>query len=187
MNSSKENEEVCLNVIDECLNSLLPNDLVNVPHTLCSKPINFVPLWECLSQDTFFNKFLGNIVKKWAILVSKNGRLYSHFLEVKAVLPIVPITPKRQEERNENKVDLKTCSRVSTVCAHLHLPFLDIETVPPLAVEGICPTFFDPAFMLRIIYNLHCESAITQLITTDMATHFSPTLETYILERMQRA
>ena len=119
-----------------------------------------------MSEDAFFNKFLGNIVKKWAILVSKNGRLYSHFLEEKASLPIIPITPKWQDE---NKVDLKTCSRVSTVCAHLHLPFLDIETVPHLAVEGICPTFFDPAFMLRIIYNFHCESDITQLITTDMA------------------
>jgi sacsin len=169
MSSSKENEEVCLKVIDECLNSLLPNDLVNVPHTFCSKPINLVHLWECLSEDTFFNMFLGNIVKKWAILVSENGRLYSHFLEEKAVLPIVPVTTNQQEEGNENKVDLKTCSHVSTVCARLHLPFLDIETVPPLAVEGICPTLFDPAFMLRVIYNFHCESDITQLITADMA------------------
>ena len=170
LSTCQENESVCLKVIDECLNGILPNDLMDVPHTSCPKQIQLALLWKCLNEDSFFKRFVGNIVDKWAILLSTNGKLYSRCLKERAVLPIVPVTTKQQEERDENIVDFVLQRKVSTVYQHLHMPFLDTKTVLPSAVKSICPTLTHPAFMLQVIYNFHCESDIAHMITGDMAS-----------------
>ena len=91
---------------------------------------------------------------KWAILMATNGRLYSCSQNVKAVLPIIPPT--------EN-------TKVSSVCQELKLPFLDTATVPPMAVDNICPTFRDPAFILQTLTNFHHKDDICRGINKDIA------------------
>ena len=51
----------------------------------------------------------------------------------------------------------------------LKLPFLEVEVVPPKAVEKICPVFSHPEFILRVLYNFHCEYNISKLITERMS------------------
>ena len=169
LSPSEESEPVCLKVVDQCLKSILPVDLVDVPHISYSKPIALGQLWKCLSEDTFFNRYLSNVVKKWAIFLSKNGMLYSNFLDNKAVLPIIPFTVYQQDSNVDDVNFEELCRIVSTVCQHLHLPFLDTETVPPTAVKKICPSLLEPAFMLQMLYNFHCQSDISKLMTGNIA------------------
>ena len=173
---SEENKDVCIDKIDLCLTSVLPDNLMNVTDTKCSEA--FAPLitniWRCFSTDVFFKAFLRDILEKWALLLAKNATLYSCYLRKEAVLPIIPPTVEREGcdhhiGNTDNQISFETCAHASSVCQHLDLPFLDTEIVPFSAVKGICPMLSEPSFMLQVLHNFHHQFDISKYITKDKA------------------
>ena len=176
LSSSEEGHKACLEtIIHKCLTAVLPGNLLNVPDTACSKQsmVPIAKLWECLgTDDEIFNTFLKSILDKWALLLSTNGRLYSSILEEEAILPIIALPKQPADEDNTDndfQISFEVCKSTSAVYQHLDLPFLNTDTVPPAAVKNICPTLLEPAFMLQVLHNFHCQTDISQFITGNMA------------------
>ena len=174
--SSEQNKAVCMERIDHCLASVLPDSLA---HTSCqalgSGPtlVLIDNLWKCFKEELFFQIFLKQILEKWALLLASNGKVYSRFLEEDAVLPIIPLENSRKDDdddADDKEIDFETCTNVSMVLNKLKLPFLNTETVPPATVKGICPTLCDPKFILQVLYNFHCQSDISNFITGEVAS-----------------
>ena len=173
--SSEQNKAVCMERIDHCLASVLPDILA---HTSCqalgSGPtlILIDNLWKCFKEELFFQIFLKQILEKWALLLASNGKVYSRFLEEESVLPIIPLENSRKDDdddADDKEIDFETCTNVSTVLHKLNLPFLN-ETVSPAIVKGICPTLCEPIFLLQVLYNFHCQSDISNFITGEVAS-----------------
>ena len=186
--SSEEDEEACLGKIEELLSSVLPASLAKSPCVQCAERSLVTKVWRCLSNNEIFNHFLNKILNNWALLLSHDDKLFSCCLAEKAVLPIVPLeTPRGHSEQRapqmspeeverdigseeSNQIDMETCTKVSAVLEkELKLPFLNTNIVPPQAVEGICPTLLNPAFILSVLHNFHCASDITHLITKSVS------------------
>ena len=174
--SSEQNKAVCMERIDHCLASVLPDSLA---HTSCqalgSGPtlVLIDNLWKCFKEELFFQVFLKQILEKWALLLASNGKVYSRCLEEKSVLPIIPLENSRKDDdddADDKEIDFETCTNVSMVLNKLKLPFLNTETVPPATVKGICPTLFDPVFILQVLYNFHCQSDVSNFITGEVAS-----------------
>ena len=177
MSLSEEDEENCLEKIERCLASILP---ANLAKKTCENFVNLQDsllknLWRCLSKDELFNHYLGKILEKWALLLSRDNKLYSCCSGDEAILPIIPLIPSSGEvqpqlsDDEEEEISLDTRKKVSIVFEHLNLPFLNTAVVLPEAVGTICPTFCNPKFMLRVLYCFHCKFDISHQITGDMS------------------
>ena len=172
---SEGNDDVaCIKKIDQCLSSILPCNLANVD-TMChvANPKLISSIWECFSNDEFFKHFLKDILGKWAILMAKNGRLYSCCQKEKAVIPIIPLNTETQcNDNGSDNQRVEVIPTVHSVCQQLNLPFLDTETVPPKAVTNICPSFNKPTSILQVLNNFHSQHDISRCIKKDMAQIF---------------
>ena len=184
LKASDENEPMCMERINHCLTSILPASLENTPQSQCPEQLSIKLLWKCFNEDNFFNTFLKCILERWALLLASNGIFYSLYHQEKAVLPIIPLLKDQKDDDNEespisinmwtdvaeeSQISVDMCKDVAEVCCALQLPFLESETVPPAAVEGICPTLLEPASILQVLYNFHTQSDISKLITCNIA------------------
>ena len=176
----EEDEKICLERIEVCLASILPPSLAKTACVQCGKlKASFLTkVWKCLSEDDLFNHFLNKILENWALLLSRDNKLYSSYSVEDAIVPILPLTPTREQTQTQPSVEdddeceeisMNMLKKVSTVLEHLNLPFLNTSVVPPKAVECICPTLCVPVFILQGLYYFHCKSDISHQITEDVS------------------
>ena len=169
LSPSEKDNSTCLKRVEMCISSILPSNLYNVSCEQCpnQKQLNLKSVWKCLSEDEFFRHFVGDILEKWALLLSKDNKLYSCCLKEQAVLPILPLPHTRSSQ--EGELPIHDMRKVSTVYQHLNLPFLNTEIVPREVVNTICPTLSDPKLMLQLLHNFNNENDILPHINANIS------------------
>ena len=161
--------EIRVKVVKELLETALPK---NLKKCIVSSATDIIPhrelvsFWTCFSCDSVFASVLGEILKEWALLFTRDNRLFTN-KSSDQLLPIIPLIQKTGKVVEAvDEVDGKACSVVEVLPG---APFLDIEVVPISSVVSICSKFSDPAMMLKTLWYLHQQQSFTASITQDIA------------------
>ena len=133
-------------ILDDNLPSKLkgdeaPSDVID-DHTLKK-------LWECITTDDYFIVYQNEIVQKWALLPSRNSKLYS---KSSGILPIVE--PDMLDD-------------AFNVLKDLNVPILKSEGYPK-AIFDYCPIMTQYDSILDVIFHVcrQNELCFTQKVTT---------------------
>ena len=160
--SPSDNETVRVTVVKELLESVLPSEFKNIyvsPGNEALKKLDLKVLWQCFSCDGVFKSVLGEVLKIWALLLTKDNQLF-RYVSDKQLLPIIPLSTSIPPP-SSNDV------QVSTVVEHvLNAPFLDTHIVPVETVLTFCPQFSNPKRILKNLYYLNRQFPFTEKITT---------------------
>ena len=163
--SSSDGFEVTLEVVKEVIDTVLParlkDDVVYFSAATDILPQqHLVSLWKCFSEDSVFKSVLGNVLKEWALLFTRDNRLFM-YKSSEQLLPIIPLAT----DQNSTEIS-QTYKDVSSAVEGLAgMPFLDTEVVPANVVLSLCPKFTDATGMLKNLYFLHKHTPFTATVT----------------------
>ena len=175
-----ELETVRVTVVNELLESILPGKLKNMyvsPASEAMKKEDMKRLWKCLNDDGVFKSAVGEVLKVWALLLTRDNRLF-RCESSKQLLPIIPLAAEIRTapilSTSSVTYLLSTESDIlrafSAVNKLPNAPFLDTEVVPVEAVHSFCPSISDPKGMLNNLYYLHREYPFTKAMTVECAS-----------------
>ena len=170
--SMSDNETVRLTVVKELLESILPSEFKNMyvsPGTEALKKVDIKMLWQCFSHDNVFKSVLGEVLKIWALLLTRDNKLF-RCVSDEQLLPIIPLSggiPSVTDPTSHSVTDVEVSTIVEQV---LKAPFLDTNVVPVDTVSSFCPQFSDPKTILKNLYYLHQEFPFNEQITVQSAS-----------------
>ena len=151
--SPTDDEQVRVKIVKELLQSALPTSLRSSYVHKASDQIEkecLKQLWQCLQSDSVFRSVLPQVLKVWALVLSRNDQLFNCASNCQ-LLPIIPLTAAMQRGY--------ASSEVSSALEELpNVPFLDTEVVPYEAVSIFCPQFSEPKTILMNLYYLYQSS-----------------------------
>ena len=155
-----ELDEDRVQIVKGLLETVLPPELKNMYVSSESEEIKKVDiraLWRCFKDDRVFRSAVDEILKVWALLLTKDQKLFRCSSQ-KQLLPIIPDSSTRE-------------AAVMSVIEHqLRGPFLDTQVVPVEVVGSLCPQPSDHIAMLKNLYYLHREFPIDEVMTSQIAT-----------------
>ena len=147
--SVDDSREVCVCIVKELLESILPVELKNAYVSSESDVMtNFdvKGLWKCIAGDSIFKVALEEVLKVWALLVTQGGRLFRR-ISSEQLLPIIVGT-----------LQSSTYSSVIAVLKReVKAPLLDTDIVPAETVSSLCPNVSDYKSVLQTLVYLYKE------------------------------
>ena len=153
-----------VDVVKELLETILPAKLKNRYVSADDEGVDMAKiklLWECFFQDAVFKSVLGEMLKVWALLLTKDRRLFRCESD-NQLLPFVPIDPEE-----------KTVTSLSDISSDIEQafkgPFVDTEIVPADITCSFCPQFSEPQRILKNLYYLHREFPFLEAMTLQIA------------------
>ena len=111
-----------------------------------------VPLWRCFYTEKVFQVHLKQIVKEWALLLSKQNELFL----CSSPDNLVPVIPSRKSTGRLNE-------DVFQILETSGMPILDIEVVNPSLCKEFCPQIDQPARILQNFCNLNHSDGLQTL------------------------
>ena len=147
-------------IVKELLETVLPPELKNMYVSSESEEIKKVDiraLWRCFKNDKVFRSAVDEILKVWALLLTKDKTLV-RCSSREQLLPIIPDS------------STKEASVISVIEQKLKGPFLDTQVVPVEVVGSLCPQPSDHIAMLKNLYYLHREFPIDEVMTSQIAS-----------------
>ena len=163
-------EEVRVKVVKEVLESALPAELKTMSVSRGSDMMSKCDLlcfWKCFSDDKVFESVLGEILKVWALLLTRDNQLF-RCVSTEQLLPIIPLTAEASCCSTTYLTRLANTKISSAVESLPNAPFLDTDVVPVETVLSFCPKFSNPKGMLKNMYFLHQQFHFTATITVDI-------------------
>ena len=143
--SANDSREVCVCIVKELLESILPVELKNAYVSSESNVLtefDVKGLWKCLSDDSVFRVALEEVIKVWALLVTQDGRLFRR-ISSEQLLPI--ITNSAQS------------SVIAVLKREVKAPLLNTDIVPARTVYSLCPKMSDHKSVLESLVYLYNE------------------------------
>ena len=145
--SVDDSREVCVCIVKELVESILPVELKNacvLSESDVLTKFDVKGLWKCLSDDSVFRVALEEVLKVWALLVTQDGRL---FQLISSAQPIIIGT-----------LQSSTYSSVIAVLKkEIKAPLLDTYIVPAETVSSLCPNVSDYKSVLQTLVYLYKE------------------------------
>ena len=169
--STSDSKTVCVKIVKELLETVLPAELKNVHVSSESKTIQNVDirgLWKCFTDDKVFIYVLDEVLKVWALLMTKDNRLF-RCGSSEQLLPFIPI------EAATPKSGAAVAAVVEQV---LKGPLLEVSVVPVETACSFCPQFSDHQRILKNLLYLHREHPFTEVISV----HDAGVLNSYFAE-----
>ena len=167
--SVNDDKTVSAAIVKEVLESVLPGELKNMYLSAESEAIRQVDIkgiWKCFGEDEVFKSVLDEVLKVWALLLTRDNRLF----RCGSTEQLLPIIPPKTENSSDSSLLAFTTSYVSlSVILDLKLkaPFLDTAVIPVDSVKLLCPQFSNPKAMLKNLYYLQREFPFSDIITVD--------------------
>ena len=155
-----EFDEDRVQIVKELLQTVLPPELKNMYVSSESEEIKKVDiraLWRCFKNDKVFRSAVDEILKVWALLLTKDQKLF-RCSSREQLLPIIPDSSTRE------------AALMSVIEHQLRGPFLDTQVVPVEVVESLCPRPSDHKAVLKNVYYLHREFPFDEVMTSQIAT-----------------
>ena len=157
--SVSDDKSTCTQAVKVVLETILPAELKNSYVSFQSeaiKQLDVKALWKCFKHDTVFKLVVDEVLKVWALLLTKNHKLF-RCSSSEQLLPIIPESPGTPAVMSVIEQDLKG-------------PVLDIEVVPVEVVETLCPQPSEPIKMLKNLYYLHREFPFSEVMNVQIAS-----------------
>ena len=160
--SVSDNKSICTQAVKVVLETILPAELKNMYVSFESetiKRLDMKALWNCFKHDAVFTLVVDEVLKVWALLLTKSHKLF-RCSSSEQLLPIIPDSPTAT----------RTPAVMSVIEQNLKAPVLDIEVVPVKVVETLCPQPSDPIRMLKNLYYLHKEFPFSEEMNVRIAS-----------------
>ena len=157
--SELDHKAVRVNIVKELLETVLPRELKNMyvsAECEAVEKVDIKGLWNCFKDDEVFKSVLDEVLKVWALLLTRDSRLF-RCTSSEQLLPIIP----------GMTTSLADVSYV--VEKELQGPFLDTTVVPVEIVKTFCPTLSDHKAILRNLFYLHREQPFTEKVSVHSA------------------
>ena len=142
--SVDDSREVCVCIVKELLESILPVELKNAcvssESDLLTK-FDVKGLWRCFTDDDVLGEAVEEVLKVWALLVTQDGRLYRR-ISSEQLLPIII------ESNTESSV-------IAVLKREIKAPLLDTDIVPAEAVYSLCPKMANQKSVLQSLMYLY--------------------------------
>ena len=164
--SELDPKAVRVKIVKQLLETVLPAELKNM-YLLAEcevvKQVDIKGLWNCFKGDDVFKSVLDEVLKVWALLVTRDNRLF-RCASSEQLLPIIPpIIPA--DGMTTSLADVS-----SVIEKVLQGPFVDTEVVPVDIVRRFCPQFSDHKAILKNLFYLHREYPFAKVITEKTAS-----------------
>ena len=143
--SANDSKEVCVCIVKELLESILPVELKNAYVSSESNVLtkfDVKGLWKCLSDDSVFRVALEEVIKVWALLVTQDGRLFRR-ISSEQLLPIITNSAES--------------SVIAVLKREVKAPLLNTDIVPARTVYSLCPKMSDHKSVLQSLVYLYNE------------------------------
>ena len=152
ISATADPKPVRVKIVKELLQTILPKELKNmyVPsESDVLTKFDVKSVWSVLSEDQVFKSVLDEVLKVWALLLTKDKRLF-RYQSPDQLRPIIkdeapPVT--------------------SVIEQQLKAPMLDCEIVPTEVVDTYCPRLSKPEEVLQNLVCLQQESQFSEVIT----------------------
>ena len=150
---SEDNWELISMILKEALPQCLMNERISSlsKHNISIQKL-LVPLWRCFYTEKVFQVHLKEIVKEWALLLSKRNELFL----CSSPDNLVPVIPP-------NKSIGRFYEEVFQILEISGMPILDIEVVSPSLCNDFCPQINQPARILQHFCNLSRSDGLQSL------------------------
>ena len=150
---SEDNWELISTVLKETLPECLThNRISNISKHDISIQKLLVPLWRCFFTEKVFQVHLKEIMKEWALLLSKRNELFL----CSSPDNLVPVVPSRKSTSRLNE-------DVFQILETSGMPVLDTEVVSPSLCKDFCPQIDQPARILQNFCNLYRSDGLQSL------------------------
>ena len=156
ISATADPKPVRVKIVKELLQTILPKELKNmyVPsESDVLTKFDVKSVWSVLSEDQVFGSVLDEVLKVWALLLTKDKRLF-RYQSPDQLRPIIKDT---------------VSSVTSVIEQQLKAPILDNEIVPTEAVDTYCPRLSKPVEVLQNLVCLQRESPFSEVITVHSA------------------
>ena len=117
-------------------------------------------LWKCFSGDVAFRSKLDLVLKRWALIPTNEGHLYSISSKV---LPVYPLSVA-SDESEKPAITPAEESELYHVLSTLQMPFIAL----PLGVSLPCPHLKNRNAVLKNLYCLSQEVSLSKLLTKEI-------------------
>ena len=107
-------------------------------------------LWKCFKEDKVFNKYITTFLSKWALLLTRDDRLFSTSSNI---LPVCYYS------YSSDYVE----GKMHAVLTKLKIPFLDTSVV---VAESNCPTLAERDRILSNIYHANKETPLIKILNS---------------------
>ena len=150
---SEDNWELISTILKEALPECLANERISSlsKHKISIQKL-LVPLWRCFYTEKVFQVHLKEIVKEWALLLSKCNELFL-CSSPDNLVPVIP--PKKSTSRFYEEI--------FQILEISGMPILDIEVVSPSLCKDFCPQIDQPARILQHFCNLSRSDGLQSL------------------------
>ena len=149
-------------IVKELLETILPDKLKNRYVSAEDEEVNMAQvelLWKCFSNDDVFKSVLAEILKVWALLLTKDRRLF----RCESDDQLLPIAPNEE-------ATIVLYPDISSEIEHVFKgPFIDTEIVPAEIARMFCPQLSEHARILKNLYHLHREFPFSEVMTVHIA------------------
>ena len=146
----------------ELLETILPVKLKNRYVSAEDEEVNMAQvklLWKCFSNDDVFKSVLAEILKVWALLLTKDRRLF----RCESDDQLLPIAPNEE-------ATIVLYRDISSEIEHVFRgPFIDTEIVPAEIARMFCPQLSEHGRILKNLYHLHREFPFSEVMTVQIA------------------
>ena len=150
---SATDKPVCVRIVKVLLETILPKELKNmyVPsESDALTKFDIRSVWGVLTNDQVFSSVLDEVLKVWALLLTKDKRLF-RFGSADQLLPII--------------IDAGFSPLTNVIEQELKAPILDTDIVPAEAVGTHCPRLSEPKRVLQNLVCLQREFPFSEVIT----------------------
>ena len=108
-------------------------------------------LWRCLNEDVF-KVHIQDILKSWALLLSKENELFS-LMTCDELIPLIP--PPRAKTDTQEQDTNKLNEEVFQIMEGCKMPILDTEVVSVSLCKQFCPQISDHQRVLQNFYHMY--------------------------------
>ena len=121
---------------------------------------NLKTLWKCFCSDLVFKAHLPDILKEWALLLTKDNQLFS--CTGQALQPIIELSEDASKDKTKSSVNPIDYQKVKGVLQLLKMPFLSMELIPSIdTVRIFCTSLQDPEYILQNLFYIQQEFDMT--------------------------
>ena len=155
--SEHDHKLVRLKIVKELLETILPTELKSAQvssENYAMIKFDMRGLWKCFSDDEVFCSVVEEVLKVWALLLTKDKRLFQ-CQSRDQLLPIV--------------VDVYPHKAVVSVLEQIRAPILDTSIVPVDVVHSLCPNLNDYKAVLNDLVHFYKEFPFFEVIKKQSA------------------
>jgi sacsin len=135
------------------------------------------PLWKCLNEEVF-EIHIQDILKSWALLLSKENELFS-LMAYDELVPLIPPHKARTDTQQQTTIANQLNEEVFQIMEECNMPILNTKIVSVPLCRKFCPQINEHQRVLQNLYHMFKYGELKSLLQDTRLDRKIETLFTY--------